>query len=167
MMNKEEFTKIAKGIIKSSKGLQSPKIIHPNREWFTGLLITLLIFAASGVWSAQMYLQYRDTSVTENVEASDEGVVYREAMVNSALEDLAERQNNYDDLVSYFVTNSSVEEIIVKEEEVEVSTSTESTEEESGNDEAANEEETEDVSEEVEEGEIPLEDKDVPDVVSN
>ena len=98
MMNKKQFTAIVKNILHPTTRLSSPQLIHPHREWLTGLLVTVMIFVASAAWSTQMYFKHQDTNVTVVYEA--DVVVYREALVNSALESFSVREEKYDSLIS-------------------------------------------------------------------
>ncbi len=100
MINKLQFTEMAKRILRKPTQLQSPQIMHPAREWAIGLLLGAIIFTVSAAWSAQMYLRYRDASVGEAKSPDKEMVVYREVMVDTALAKFEERNTKHKSLFS-------------------------------------------------------------------
>ena len=100
MMNKRAFTDIAKRIMQSNRGLQSPQIMHPEREWLTGVVIAVVIFVASAAWSAVMYMRYQYTEISTEVESAADVVVYREALVGAALEEFAARKIRHEALLA-------------------------------------------------------------------
>lgn len=111
MMNKTEFTKIAKNILNSQKQLKNPQIVHPSREWLIGIFVALVIFGASAAWSLQTYKKYQNTSVNIN-QQNEVDVVYRESLVNAALEKFVARSQ-----IHTFYIEGYVPEVIVSEEE--------------------------------------------------
>lgn len=114
MINKREFTDIAKRVLRFHKGLKSPQIMHPVREWFTGLMVAVVIFGASAGWSAYMYMKYQNTSVAGGDGTETEMVVYRESLVNAALQKFSSRQEHHKELlagVSKKETSNITEEV--------------------------------------------------------
>lgn len=126
MMNKPEFTKIAKNIINSQKQLKNPQIVHPSREWLIGIFVALVIFGASAAWSLQTYKQYQNTSVDENKQ-SEVDVVYRESLVEAALEKFLTRSQKH----AIYIEGSLPEAIVPNLEGEEATTSTEMIDEDS------------------------------------
>lgn len=113
MKNKQKIKEIAKKILKSQKGIRSPQIMHPTREWLVGLLIAIIIFGSSAIWSVFMYREYKNVSITDG-GANTETIVYRESLVNAALQEFSERQKKHNDLlngVSNEAMSSQVEEV--------------------------------------------------------
>ncbi|MCD5381333.1 MAG: hypothetical protein LR008_02040 [Candidatus Pacebacteria bacterium] len=100
MINKKEFTKIAKRILSSQQGLSRPETMHPSREWFIGLLVAIIIFTASAFWSVQIFKAYQTTTVTDNVQQQERAVVYRDSLVEAALAVFSERQDKHSSLLS-------------------------------------------------------------------
>jgi len=99
MMNRQEFTKFAKRILHSKRGVRRSQYIHPVREWFTGLIVAIGIVGVSAVWSADTYLKYRNASVGEVNEIEGGVVVYRESLVKAALENFSLRKESLDTLL--------------------------------------------------------------------
>jgi len=85
MMNKKEITKFAKEIIHSQKGLRNQQLMHPKREWLTGIAVAVAIFVASITWSALQYAKYQ--TVEDGIVSPSAPVapVYREEIVLDAL----------------------------------------------------------------------------------
>ena len=119
-MNKREFTEIAKKVLRSNKGLKSPQIMHPEREWLIGLFVAVVFFGTSAAWSAHMNIKYKNISVTGNNDVESDVVVYRESLVNSALQKFSSRQEIHESLLN------STPKIIAPEITNEVSSSTSS-----------------------------------------
>jgi len=96
MMNKKEITKFAKAIIHSQKGLKNQQLMHPKREWLTGVVVALSIFIASITWSSLEYYKYQTIEQQTVSQSAAAAAVYRESLVTEALsayEAKAERLN--------------------------------------------------------------------------
>jgi hypothetical protein len=89
MMNKKEITKFAREILHSQKGLKNRQLMHPKREWATGIVVALCIFIASITWSSIEYAKYK--SIENQIVSQSEApvAVYREALVTEALSEYA------------------------------------------------------------------------------
>lgn len=92
MINKQSFSQVAKRVRRTGRGLRDPQLMHPNREWGIGLLVAVLIFTISAVWSAQTYMKYKDASINLVEPVTENMQVYRAAMIDAALEKFSERQ---------------------------------------------------------------------------
>lgn len=101
MINKKKIAELAKKIVQRRQGtLQDPRIMHPEREWLAGLGVAVGIFTTCTFWSVYSYTKNLD--VTERInptETTNEAVVYRESLVNSALSIFNERQSKFDALL--------------------------------------------------------------------
>lgn len=99
MISKKDIAKIAKQILKRQRGLRDHQIIHPAREWFVGLGLSLLILIGGATWSAFTYIEVSkrtvETTETEVVTAN----VYRADIVNAALSKFRERTDNFNQLL--------------------------------------------------------------------
>jgi len=122
MMNKKELTAFAKNILHSHKQLRSPQIMHPAREWFIGLLVAAGIFGVCAFVSVQAYLEHRHIDLTVYVDETSTATVYRESLVEAALDLFSSRSQRYDEL-QLGATPLRAEE----EPEVETSVATSST----------------------------------------
>jgi hypothetical protein len=91
MINKKEFKKMAKNILRSDKNNINPKLMHPTRDWEIGMIIGLVIIVVTAAWSANTYLSYRGTSTISGTQTEAEPVVYRESLVQAALQEYETR----------------------------------------------------------------------------
>lgn len=98
MINKKEITAFAKNILHSKKGLRSPQIMHPAREWQLGLGIALGIFAVCAYFSVQTYVEYRNIDLTLEDDGVAAATVYRGSLVEAALGEFSARAAKYDNL---------------------------------------------------------------------
>ncbi len=99
MIHRNKISEIARKLVKPNNiSLRSLQIMHPQREWGIGLLIAVLIFAGSGIWSAKTYLSYRNFSLENDSEIETNSVVYRETLVESALATFASKKISFDNL---------------------------------------------------------------------
>ncbi len=119
MLNKQTIANLAKRITRSEHSLQTPSIIHPAREWGTGLVVAVAILIGCITWSTTTYLKYRDISVSETEVADSNIVVYRESLVDSVLVLMEERLGEYDKLLVV----TPLEELLVESSNMTVSTS--------------------------------------------
>ena len=111
MINKKEISAIAKRILHTSKGLKNPRLMHPVREWWIGVVVALLIFLVSASWSVQTYVNNQNTNVEESGLDNTEDVVYRESKVTESLEHFAERERVFDDLLNNVDQNKVIESV--------------------------------------------------------
>ena len=95
MMNRQDFTNLARRIFRPQTGMGTPRAMYPAREWTIGLLVAVIIIVGSALWSAQTYLKYQDASVTE-VGVEVETVVYRKSLVEDALKEFDQRKMDLD-----------------------------------------------------------------------
>jgi len=91
-MNKKEIAKIAKKILRQQQGLSDYQIMHPTREWWLGISIGVVIFIATTVWSASVYIKNRNAPTIESSASEQEVIVYRKSWVDTALQELKNRE---------------------------------------------------------------------------
>ncbi|MCA9360620.1 hypothetical protein H6785_01480 [Candidatus Nomurabacteria bacterium] len=118
MKNKNNFIGIAEKVFHSKNEIKNPQIMNPGREWATGLLIGFLIFGVTTVWSVQTYLSNRTIGESDGSIEVDNVVIYREAMVESALESFAAKASKQKQLL-----NNTDSLAVVKEEAEKTSSS--------------------------------------------
>ncbi|MCA9355562.1 hypothetical protein KC865_03375 [Candidatus Kaiserbacteria bacterium] len=126
MVNKKQFSQIAKRIVKSNKGLQSPRIMHPIREWFIGITLAVIVFVACGAWSAYIHMKHKDLSVKQLNEIDSEVVVYKESLVGTAIKEFSERLDKHDVLLQEISANPIIEDVPEEVEDTTVATASSS-----------------------------------------
>ena len=79
------------------KQLVDNSIMHPEREWFLGITIGILICVLGTWWSVTSYMTYNKVNV-QNKE-SESPVVYRASMVKEVVTDFSNREVAYNNLL--------------------------------------------------------------------
>lgn len=105
-------------------------IMHPEREWFTAVFIGLGLFAVGIGWNISTHLQFKNVAISKG-PVVEETVVYREGLVESALEDFEVRKRQYEELKQGLLVRQVVvpvvpDSVVIEEE---AATSTEEAEE--------------------------------------
>jgi hypothetical protein len=85
MIHKKEITQFAKRVLRSQKGLRNHQLMHPRREWLTGIVIAVIIFSGSITWSSMKYFEYQNIEEQSDEPLDALAVVYRETLVAEAL----------------------------------------------------------------------------------
>jgi hypothetical protein len=120
MMNKKEITQFAKKILHSQQGLQNRQLMHPKREWLTGVVVALSIFIASLSWSALEYVKYQNLENQTLSQLEAPAAVYRETLVAEALSVYTEKADRLNTLlgadVSIIRGDTSAGEAVNREE---------------------------------------------------
>lgn len=115
MTSKKEIKKLIKHVLRHQRGLRDHQIIHPRRDWMVGFIAGLLLLVIGAVWSFITYREIAERDV-ENVDIEEvQQTVYREDMVNSALEQFRDRKESYQVLLNR--TNEITPEEIVDVED--------------------------------------------------
>lgn len=113
-MNRTDIKEFARRVFKGEKRPKNPQLMHPNREWSTGILVAIVLFAVPMVWSARTYLEYREVSVEAVQPDEDAVVVYRESLVETALTIFSEKEAVLDEILSntvFVMPEAEVDEI--------------------------------------------------------
>ncbi len=82
-------------ILRSRKELRNQPIMHPDRDWYIGIGTSLLVFILVGVWSGYTYLSYQSLDVGYGADSTEQPIVYREALVEAALEYIEKRDAQF------------------------------------------------------------------------
>lgn len=96
--------KVVQGILRNRKqSILDRSIMHPYREWFIGLLAALCVVGVSTVWGVSTYLEFSNVSVGGE-STPEENLVYRESLVETALDDFTKRRQDYENLKQDLLT---------------------------------------------------------------
>ncbi len=110
MMHQELIKKVTSKILRNKrKTFFDRSIMHPEREWFLGIFVALLILGGGIFWSSKTYLQFSNVLLTYQEE--EEKVIYRENMVETALSDFSARKEVYEKLKRDLIGNSIIDTI--------------------------------------------------------
>lgn len=112
MIENKLVKKMAASLIKKQKNVfVDRRIMHPEREWFTGLLLSAAVLVGGVSFMVFQYFQFSHVS-TESAEVAEEGVVYRSGLVKDALDDFRVRKNTYEELKKELIGSRLVVEKI-------------------------------------------------------
>lgn len=119
--------KLVKGVLRNRKqSLLDRSIMHPTREWVTGLALGILILTLGVAWGVSTYIQFSNVSVSgEAVEYA--AVVYRQSLVETALTDFEARKKEYETLKQTLLNKQRNVETVALPPQVEIATTTEET----------------------------------------
>jgi len=122
MIETKDIKKMTAHIIRRDKGAKDVQIMHPNREWFTGLAIATLIVALGTWFSFYLYWSYTD-EMSKEVVVTESILPYNAAAVKSALEIFAQKQKKFNEiLVGDNTKITSVKEVETDKEVLATST---------------------------------------------
>jgi hypothetical protein len=98
MIENNPIKKMVSSILRNrKKALFDRNIMHPEREWFLGVFLGLVILCIGIAWSVSTYMQFKNVSLT-SLSTEEENVVYRQSLVDTALADFEVRKKSYEDL---------------------------------------------------------------------
>lgn len=114
MIENNLIKKMAVAISKKHKSaLADRNIMHPEREWFIGILLSLVVLMGGVAWSVFEYLQFSEVSI-DSVENPKEITVYKGGLVKDALSDYQIRKKNYEDLKKQLLGGRIVADVVVE-----------------------------------------------------
>jgi hypothetical protein len=119
MIETKDILIMVRHIVRRDRGVRDPQIMHPTREWFFGLLISIFVVAIGTWFCWYVYVSYTDklVKVTESVEAS---VPYQAATVSEAISIFNARKQKFNEILDQAKSSP------INTTSVEVETSTES-----------------------------------------
>lgn len=111
---------LVKKLVKAIKsGKKSPlsdrSIMHPEREWFSSVMLGMILLVVGAYWSFSVYLQFSAVNL-EAITTDGENVVYRDSLVEAALFEINRRAQTYDSLRANAVYIAPLPEPEVTEE---------------------------------------------------
>lgn len=93
MIEKKHLHKMLRDILRRSRGLQDHNLMHPEREWYTGLIIAIIAIIGGGYLCLHIYWQYNRETVGTSVSDTAIDAIYREEEVARARQEFTERVN--------------------------------------------------------------------------
>jgi hypothetical protein len=98
MIDNKSIKKMAASLTRKPKNVfLDRRIMHPEREWFTGLFLSFFIMVGGISFMLFQYMQFGEVA-SESVDLPEEGVIYRSGLVKDVLDDFAVRKNTYQEL---------------------------------------------------------------------
>lgn len=85
---------MARTLFKAKAGSSYEKILHPNRDWFIGVVIAVCLVAGITTWNGYTYFSNRDGGATDT-EITIVNPRYQAELVDQALGLLESRSKNF------------------------------------------------------------------------
>ncbi|MCB9810659.1 MAG: hypothetical protein H6779_02415 [Candidatus Nomurabacteria bacterium] len=97
MIEKKEILKMVDHVIHPhKKEFSDNQIMHPEREWLIGLVISTLVVISGVWWSVSTYMQYSNVSVEDTDGSGGAPINYKSEFVEAAINNFNQRQEIYD-----------------------------------------------------------------------
>ena len=119
--------KLVKGVLRNRKqSLLDRSIMHPMRDWLTGLALGAGILTIGVAWGVSTYFQFNNVSVGGD-SGEDVSVVYRQSLVETALADFEARKKEYEAIKQTLLDKQRTVETVTLPPVEETATTTEET----------------------------------------
>ena len=128
MIETKDITKMVGHIIRRDKGIADPQLMHPPREWLTGLGITTLIVLFGSWFCWHMYTQYSQI-INTPLTVSESGVPYQATTIAEAIKIFETKQLKFSEILGVTSETHAIEvskstELISETDDAPVATST-------------------------------------------
>lgn len=94
MIETKDVTKMVSHIIRRDKGIADTQLMHPTREWFIGLGITMLIVLLGSWFCWYIYNEYSQT-INTPLTVSESVVPYQAATIAEAIKIYETKQSKF------------------------------------------------------------------------
>lgn len=105
MIETRDITKMAKHILRRDKGLSDPQIMHPMREWTTGLFIAVLIVFSGSLFSIYLYQSFNE-KLQQEILTPEAHVPYGAETVKNALKIYNEEATSYSNILGQTIVQT-------------------------------------------------------------
>lgn len=114
MIETKDITKMVKHIVRRDQGARDPQIMHPSREWFTGLSLVTLIVVFGSWFCFYTYNNYIQ-QINGDVPVVESSVPYQAAVVDKAVQSLIEKRKTYQSILETKTQNTNPAESTPKQ----------------------------------------------------
>ena len=111
MIESKDIKNMVQHIMRRDKGIADTHIMHPVREWFTGLTIAILM-VLFGSWLCFYLYSYHSNEMKKEVEIIEQAVPYQAAVVRSALEVFAQKKEKYQAIIGDEETGVVIPDVV-------------------------------------------------------
>lgn len=98
MIETKDIKKMIAHIIRRDKGIADTNIMHPSREWFTGLTLAVMI-VIMGSWFCWYLYNAQTLKMQAEVTVVETAVPYQAVVVQNALELFAAKQKRFAEII--------------------------------------------------------------------
>lgn len=107
MIDSKIVKKMLRDALRRKDGLKDHKIMHPEREWFSGLFISVFLLAGLVYWSLTLYWQFSGKNPSGEVAQTTPVVVYREGEIKRAINVIDLKMTEYNRLKAVLLENTT------------------------------------------------------------
>ncbi len=107
MIESKDIKNMVQHILRRDKGIADTQIMHPAREWFTGLGIAFLM-VVTGSWFCYYLYTFYSNEMKKEVVIIEQAVPYQAAVVMSALDLFSARQQKYNEIIGRGVAGTAL-----------------------------------------------------------
>jgi hypothetical protein len=110
MIETKDITKMVQHVVRRNRGVADPQIMHPMREWVTGIGVTALGVLAGSILAAWLYTYYQ-AKTDEVIAVTETPIPYNATLVAEALSIYRSKLEAYNAVtgISAIGDNSAVE----------------------------------------------------------
>jgi hypothetical protein len=90
----QQMKQMARTLFKAKAGSSYEKFLHPNRDWFMGVVIAVGLVAGIAAWNGYIYISNRDGDATDT-ETTVVNPRYQAELVDQALSIFESRSENF------------------------------------------------------------------------
>ena len=120
MIDKKNLIKMAKAIVRHDNGYPDKRLMHPQREWFIGLVLFVVVVLIGSFFAGNIFITYQNIDTSKG-DSGKSIPVYRQTIITDALDRYKTHTKEYEQLRAVVATvhdtngaASSTEEISVK-----------------------------------------------------
>lgn len=97
MIDKTVIKKILNGALRRSRGQSDHNLMHPTREWFSGLGVASVLLIIGTIVCVFLYWEYNTIEPETGAEIDAPAKIYQEGLVADALRELTDRAARLDE----------------------------------------------------------------------
>lgn len=98
MIESRDIKNMVQHILRRDKGIADTQMMHPTREWFTGLAISFAMVGL-GSWLCLYLYTFYTNEMEKEVVVTEQAVPYQAANIKNALELFASKQQKYNQII--------------------------------------------------------------------
>lgn len=108
MIETKDIQKMVNHIVRRDKGVSDPQIMHPTREWFTGLGIAVLVVGLGSWFCIYTYFSFEE-KLSQQIIVQEPAIPYRSAVVEEAVSLFASKKEVYDKILQRYQGSATVQ----------------------------------------------------------
>lgn len=114
MIDKKTILKIAEHVFKRGQGFYDKRMMHPTREWISGLFVFMIVVGLGAIQSGHTFLSYQNIQ-TEEGTFQEAIPKYNQALAKTVLDMYTKRQEVFFELQGNPLPDAVIEPEVVSE----------------------------------------------------